>query len=317
MEVPVLVLAFNRPGLLEKLISRLLEVSPRHVFVAVDGPRRNHPSDEEKIEAVKKIVDQTPWPGQITTLYRPENRGCRRGVGEAITWFFESVSEGIILEDDCLPDHSFFPYAAELLARYRSAEHIGMISGGTFFPSSSEEEGSYTFSHYPHIWGWATWARAWNRFDSELDGWNKSDANTVLKRVSGGSRSFERFWAKHLEHVLAHKIDSWAYVWAFSMWQSQMVSIAPSRNLVRNTGFVSEATHTGRKPFGRAFRPNSETIDFPLSHPEQMLVNSHRDFLVRELSMGVHGKSTRTFLRVLWAIGLRSPRLKFQQVNSN
>ena len=106
---------FNRPDVTSKVFERIREVKPRYLYIAADGPRLNHPEDNQKCEEVRKIVAAVDWDCELTTLFREENLGCGLAVSQAITWFFDQVEEGIILEDDILPERDFFFFCSSLL----------------------------------------------------------------------------------------------------------------------------------------------------------------------------------------------------------
>ena len=299
MKTPVLLIAFNRPALTRQVVDAIVSSGATNVFVAVDGPRDTDPEDAAKSAEVRELIDNTPWPGNVTTLYRPKNLGCREGVSGAISWFFDHVDEGIILEDDCLPDPTFFGYAEELLERYRGDPRVGMISGGTFFPLPKTSLYSYTFTRYPHIWGWATWKRAWGEYDKELASWGQLDSRDTLVSVSGGSRSFVKLWAKLLDGVKTGEIDTWDYIWSYCFWRAGFLSVSPGVNMIENTGFSSDATHTRGKPLVRAFRPKASELTFPMTHPGLVETNERLERITRSLAMGVRGKYVRTLARLM------------------
>ena len=299
MKTPVLLIAFNRPAQTRRVIDAIVSSGATNVFVAIDGPRDTHREDAEKTAEVRGLIDNSPWPGTITTLYRPKNLGCREGVSGAISWFFEHVDEGIILEDDCLPNPTFFGYAEELLEHYRDDPRVGMISGSTFFPLPKESAHSYTFSRYPHIWGWATWKRAWDYYDKQLSGWGQPDSLDTLIAVSGASPNFVRFWKRLLDGVKRGEVDTWDYIWSYSFWRAGFLSVSPGVNLIENTGFSSDATHTRGKPLVRAFRPKASELTLPLTHPGLVETNERLERITRSLAMGVNGKYFRTLARLM------------------
>lgn len=306
MDVPVLLIGFNRPAQTERMIDTLIAVGAKNVYVAIDGPRDGNKQDQLLCTEVQRLVNSAKWPGTIEKRYRAVNLGCRRGVSEAISWFFDHVAEGIILEDDCLPDDTFFEYCRQLLETYRENPRIGMISGSTFFPGRTGAPFSYSFSRYPHIWGWATWRRAWRKYDSDLEHWDVPGALETLERVSGGSKQFVAFWRKLIDHVKKGQIDTWDYIWSYSFWRAGFLSVSPGTNMITNIGFHEQATHTRSKPIGKSFRPKSLPLSFPLKHPKSIEPDFFLEKLTRELAMGVRGKRLRTLLRIAWLTPLKS-----------
>ncbi|MEO8165112.1 MAG: glycosyltransferase family 2 protein, partial [Betaproteobacteria bacterium] len=164
---PVLIVGFNRPHTTTRVLESLRAAKPARVFFAVDGPRPDAVEDASRVDKVQSLVSLIDWDCEVQTLFRSNNLGCKLGVSSAISWFFQQVDAGIILEDDCIAHPSFFPYVRELLGRYAVDERLLMISGNNFQADRRKPADSYYFSRYAHIWGWATWRRAWQHYDHE------------------------------------------------------------------------------------------------------------------------------------------------------
>ena len=170
LTTPVLFLVFNRPDTTEKVFEAIRQAKPQKLFVAADGPRGNRLGEKEKCEQVRKIATTVDWDCEVKTLFREKNLGCKFAVSSAIDWFFKNVEEGIVLEDDCLPSQSFFWFCQELLERYRNDERV-MLIGGNNRGVDFLKNHSYFFSKYVQIWGWATWRRSWEKYDSKIRKW--------------------------------------------------------------------------------------------------------------------------------------------------
>jgi hypothetical protein len=166
----VLFLVFSRPHLTAQVMATIRAAQPKRLYVAADGPRKR-PGEDELCNEARRIATEVDWPCEVRTLFRDTNLGCRVGVSTAMDWFFEHEKEGIILEDDCVPSQSFFPYCAELLDRYRDDARIMCISGDNPRARPVQRRESYVFSRYPLIWGWATWQRAWRLYDATRSSW--------------------------------------------------------------------------------------------------------------------------------------------------
>jgi hypothetical protein len=259
----VLLLVFNRPDTTARVVQTLATACPHRLYIAADGPRPNRDGEVELCEQTRRIATDISWPCEVSTLFRSENLGCRRAVADAITWFFDHEEAGIILEDDCVPDQSFFSYADELLSRYRDEPRVMAISGDNFVGSNVSVQDSYYFSRYPHIWGWATWRRAWALYDGGMSAWPEL-------RVSGWLEGFSapdvvRYWTDIFDRTHEETIDTWDYQWVFSCLMHGGLSATPARNLVSNIGFRDDATHTtGDSRW--ADRPTG-SLPLPLVHP--------------------------------------------------
>lgn len=242
-DTPILFLVFNRPDTTRRVFERIKEIKPSQLFVAADGYRPGKPGEKEKCEEVRNIViNGIDWPCEVKKLFRPGNLGCGRAVSQAITWFFEHVEEGIILEDDVLPSRSFFYFTQELLKLYRNEESVWQIGGNSYNPYKMRSP--YYFSAYPHIWGWATWRRAWKHFRYEL---KDIDREKLFRNVNDLflTHSEKKYWIDFYTNYIPLSQDTaWDYQWTCRMWYNKGLAILPRDNLITNIGFVEGATHT-------------------------------------------------------------------------
>jgi len=271
--VPLLLIAFNRPEPTARVFAVLRQLQPERLYVACDGPRPERPGEAERCSQVRELIEGSiDWPCELQTQYQAANLGCRRGVTAALDWFFDQVEEGIVLEDDILPDPSFFPFCQELLERYRHDTRIGAIAANNHQRSAPADGSSYRFSIYSHCWGWASWRRAWRCNDPNLAGWPAFRGGGWLEQLGG--HEFARIWGGWLDALHAGRIDTWDMVWQFSCWQQGLLTVIPEVELVENIGFTSEATHTidERSPLAER-----GAIAFPLRHPAVIQADRQRD----------------------------------------
>lgn len=247
-QTPVLFLVFNRPDLTKRVFERVREIKPQYLYVAADGPRPKILEDNEKCNAVRRLIlDGIDWDCEVKTLFRDKNLGCGKAVSEAITWFFDHVEEGIILEDDCLPDLTFFNFCRNLLLKYKEESQVMHIGGHSLgVGSQNKATGDFYFSAYNHIWGWATWRRAWNFYRYELSDIDLFSLNKNLPFYFETKNEIT-FWLKMFYE--SKKIDTWDYNWTFSIWLNRGISILPRKNIVKNIGFGVESTHTNSESY--------------------------------------------------------------------
>ena len=262
---PVAILIFNRPDTTKKVFEEIRKAEPEKLFVIADGPRQTVEKDKELCELARKITENIDWDCEVTRDYSIENYGLRKRVESGLTQMFKSVDEAIILEDDCVPHQSFFPFCQELLERYRDEEKVMMISGNNFFGELRQNECSYHFSSFNLIWGWATWKRAWNLYDEWMNDWNDLKDGAFLNNILQDDVSV-KYYRTIFQEVYENKINSWAYRWLYSMLRKDGLSIVPSKNLVTNIGFGTEATNAKSNSHNTADIIAKE-IEFPLTHP--------------------------------------------------
>ncbi len=243
MDAPVLFLIFNRPDTTARVFEMIAKVKPRRLFIAADGPREDKEGEAETCQAVRDIATQIDWDCEVKTLFRAQNLGCKKAISSAINWFFEQVEEGIILEDDCLPSESFFPFCAELLERYRDDSRVMMISGNNFQDGIQRGDASYYFSAVPWIWGWATWRRAWRQYDMSMRTFPSMVRDRMMQSLSR-DEAVQQYRLRCFIPTYEGEIDTWDYQWIYSILVNHGLSICPQVNLVQNIGFSSDATHT-------------------------------------------------------------------------
>ena len=279
-EIPVLFMIFNRPETTKRVFETIRNERPYRLFVAADGPRPNKPDEAEKCAEARKIATAVDWECEIKTLFREENLGCGSAPARAITWFFENVEEGIILEDDCLPSHDFYLFCAMLLERYRYDHRIMEIGGNNFLSDSiSNEESSYYFSNHNMIWGWATWRRAWQHYDFEMKLYKKVRDTPHMDSCFHSFYELNYFkWVFDKTVDTIDKVTWWDYQWEFMRRINSGLVIVPKKNLVINLGLGTNATHT-TDPQGAGVNLKLEEMDFPLIHPDFVLADIKRDDL--------------------------------------
>ena len=188
-ETPILILAWRRPNHLKKVIDSLRLIKPINLYISCDGPNHLLENEVKKVDATRKVIaNAIDWECNIKKKYSDVNQGCQIGVSSAISWFFQHVEEGIILEDDCVAHVDFYYYCEQLLDRYRLDKRIWCISGSNFQKNIKRGDGSYYFSRYNHCWGWATWKRCWEKYDSNLKNWPKLKNSKLFNAATYSSR---------------------------------------------------------------------------------------------------------------------------------
>ena len=246
LQTSVLFLVFNRPDTTAQVFEAIRKAQPPRLYVAADGPREGRDGEAERVARVREIATAVDWPCELKTLFRKKNLGCKYAVSGAITWFFEHEEQGIILEDDCLPSQSFFWFCEDLLNRYCQDERIFIISGYNKQQQWKPEKHDYFFSNFGGIWGWASWRRAWKHLDLEMTNLeelaDQGFFEKLLGRQLGKLRKNQLLAAK--KKISDGQMNTWAFPWGYSRHINAGLACVPSRSLIRNIGFGSEATHT-------------------------------------------------------------------------
>jgi hypothetical protein len=266
----VVFLIFNRPDCTARSLAAIRAARPRRLYVVADGPRPDQEGEAALCAQVRALVErEVDWPCEVIRDYAPVNLGCARRVSTGLDAVFARETTAIILEDDCVPDPTFFSFCTELLERYCDEPRVAQIAGCSFQDAGVAGQASYFFSRYPHCWGWATWRRAWQHYDHAMPAWSGlRKRQWIAARVSDPAE--RRFWMHSFAATARGRIDSWAYRWTFALWQRDCVSISPYRNLVTNIGFGGSATNT------READPLAP-MPFPLVHPGTIICDAAAD----------------------------------------
>jgi hypothetical protein len=282
---PLLLTVFNRPDKTRLVLDRIKEVQPEVVLVAADGPRSNVVQDVSRCEEVRQIIKkEINWPAKVMADFAPHNLGLRCRMNSAISWALAHYDRIIVLEDDCLPEVSFFRFCTELLERYADDLRVGAITGDNFQPSGFNCSASYYFSRYPHCWGWATWRRAWKLNDGEMSDWR------AVKQTEWLGSLFPHplealYWKQIFDDTACGKIQTWDYQWTYACWRHSMLTATPRHNLITNIGTGATATNTRDAETDKHGKP-SFPLGFPMLHPPHILRDTGADNYVQKYHYG-------------------------------
>jgi hypothetical protein len=289
---PIAFFIFNRPDTTRRVFEEIRRSRPSTLLVVADGPRPDHPGEAEKCLAVRDIIDQVDWPCDLRKNYSESNLGCKTRVSSGLDWVFEMEENAIILEDDCLPQPTFFRFCGDILDYYKDDKEIMHISGDNFLQGKNKIETSYYFSKYAHVWGWATWRRSWILFHEYDHDFERLDLDFRIFKT----QSERNFWAKLLEQLRTRQMDyTWDYQWALICLSHKALCAMPKSNMVSNIGFGQGATHTQNISW-LASLPTL-AMDFPLRHPINKTWDYGADSITSRIFFNVPSKSIFTEMK--------------------
>ncbi|MEM1442132.1 MAG: hypothetical protein AAGF67_07295 [Verrucomicrobiota bacterium] len=296
MESPVLFLLFNRPDLASRVFEAIRAAQPPRFYIAVDGPREGRDEERAAVEECREFANLVDWPCEVKTLFRDENLGCGRAVSEAISWFFSHEEEGIILEDDCLPNPDFFQFCDGCLERFRDELSIVHVGGDLSLKFSGNSPESPFFSKYTPVWGWATWRRAWNNYEFTLTDWRKDPEVSAGIRAHLDSQQAFRFWSSIFDQMADGLVDTWDYQLTYSAFVNRGLSVMPPVNLISNIGFDPRATHTRNEEGPRSEFP-SGSLSVEWKFPTKLVPDDRLDKLFEEQYFGIRPAWVQFFTR--------------------
>ncbi len=281
-DVPVLLLAFNRPDAAQENLRRILKARPPRVYVAVDGPRDGVPADVGACAEVRRRITAVKTDIELHTDFAAQNLGLRARVVSALNWVFSLEQAVIILEDDCHPQPEFFGFMQDMLRRYEHDQRVGSVCGSTAVSLTRRGpafEYDYHFTNVGLPWGWGTWARSWQDMDLELMPWPEMRRSGLLQRYVGEVAAGQ--WTQMLDH--SESYSSWWVRWLVSQWAQSRLAVVPRASLVKNVGFGAGATHThANTPYARFADIKVGQLSDTLVHPEYFPVDYGLDQMTLE-----------------------------------
>ncbi len=264
-QTPVALFLFRRPDTTRRVFEIIASVRPAKLLLIADGPRPDKDGEAEACRQVRDIVAHVNWPCEVSTNFAESNLGCQDRLISGLNWVFSLVEEAIILEDDCLPDPTFFPFCQQLLERYREDSRVAAISGTNLVGEPPNVKDSYFFSQLGGNWGWATWRSEWERYDRHIADWPELRMQNMLVEVFDDPRTVA-YWTRIFDTMYANDGPSaWDYQWLYAHLKNNALTIIPRANLVTNIGFGAGATHTNA--VDPRLTPPAVAMQFPLHHP--------------------------------------------------
>jgi hypothetical protein len=288
MNIPVVLIVYKRTETTRRVFEVIRKVRPSKFYLVADGPKNISQKKicDEVVRIVEKGID---WECDLIKIESAFNLGLARRVQTGLDEVFSMEKHAIILEDDTLPDPSFFKFCEELLNKYKNNERVAHISGCNLYPEVFKGNSSYCFSSIINIWGWATWARAWKHFDLQMPSWEKEHKNQFLQNwCKSRYRETQKQTRKMFDlHCKNDDPWAWSYQWIYNCWHLNGLSVIPSKNLVANIGFGRDATNTKSPTPIDLFPAQLQSMNFPLLHPafEQNLAFEKRYSQMERLPM--------------------------------
>ncbi len=303
IDLSILIIFFARPNTLKEVFEKVKEARPTKLFLFCDGPRNER--DTERIAQSKEIVEDIDWDCEVHRYYSKENLGCGRGPSTAISWAFQHTERLLILEDDCVPNSTLFPYMKEMLDRYEEDKRIGIISGFNHFKEWDTGGDSYCFTKAGATLGWGTWKRVWDCFDYNVEGIKDKHTQKLLKGDIINSRVAKnrcRDWVEASKETKIKKVNYWDRQFGFVKYTQSFLCIVPKGNLIYNNGVGEGSTHTEKtayqkwKPGQVLFMPTVD-MEFPLKHPKYVICD--REYDEKYFKRGCPGLIKKYFRKIV------------------
>ncbi len=278
VDVAVLLLFFTRSDTFQKVFDEVKKARPSRLFLFQDGPRGER--DRAGIEACRAIVadEQIDWECEVHRNYQEHNLGCDPAGFRSHQWAFTLADKVIVLEDDVVPSQSFFPFCKELLDRYEHDDRICMIAGFNTDEVTPDVPDDYFFTSFQSIWGWASWRRVAERWESDYafmsDAFNMRQLKALAK-----ARGYRNTMLKMFDDHRQSGVEYFESIYWADMILNSGLTVMPTKNLVNNVGLTADSTHfaaelqTMPRRLRRIFTMQRYELAFPLRHPKYVIEN--------------------------------------------
>lgn len=270
--LPIIVFAYNRSKTIKVLLTELKKIKPPNIIFFLDGPKSE--KDKKKCQEVKLLILKIKWKCKKKIVVSKSNKGLKKSVIDGLNYVFNRYEKAIILEDDCIPNKSFFLFCSLMLKKFKNYKNISGISGSNFYPNKINK--LYYFSNYSSIWGWATWKRVWKNTTLSINFWPRYK-NSMEWKNKFDSLTERYFWENKFNKVYEKKINSWAYIYLLNNFYKNRITIVPKHNLVKNIGFGKNATNT--KSVNKFFLPKRKELKNLNNVPIKIKINKKADSL--------------------------------------
>ena len=306
IDVNVLIIFFIREDLLEKTFEAVRQARPRRLLLWQDGARENRPDDIERVNKCRQIVENIDWECEVHKNYQTKNWGCDPSTFYSHKWAFSLVDKCIVLEDDCVPSQSFFPFCKELLDKYENDTRINRICGQCPLDIFGNYPYDYTFASFGSVWGWATWKRVANLWDENYSYLEDDEIMRLysIKFNTKADKQYLKLTRQRKKNAVAH----WEQIQTFARQLNSQLCIVPTVNLIQNIGLGVDSTHSNvamddvPKKLRHLFYRPSQEMSFPLRHPKYVFENVEYEneyFKITSSANSVFNKMKRSFRRIV------------------
>jgi hypothetical protein len=295
---PIALFVYNRADLTRQTLAALARnagASQSDLIIFSDGPKGEQ--DAPQVAAVRSLIAHVTGFRSVRLVEASSNRGLAPSVIAGVTALTEERDHVIVMEDDLITSPVFLDYMNDALTVYRSEEKVGAISGYTF-PLAADLPETF-FLPDESCWGWATWKRAWAKFEP--------DGGKLLSEIqrTGRLKEFDLYgsypFRQMLEDQIAGRNSSWAIRWRASLFLNRMLSLYPGGSLVRNIGTDGSGTHATSSDTMFDTLPRQTPVRVaPITIKEDKdVVKAMRRYFRAHVAYGLRGRVVHKLKRML------------------
>ena len=305
MLAPIVLFTYNRPWHVRETVVALRRntlAGESDLIVFSDGPRvtgdlAKDARTQAYVAEVRQYLRTIDGFASTTIIERDRNIGLGQNLIDGITRMVNERGRLIVLEDDLVTSPWFLQFMNDGLEQYQDDDRVAAIHGSSYFGGRGLPE--TFFIKGTDCLGWATWQRAWRRFEP--------DGRKLLEqlRARGLEREFDWDGAYDyiglLEAQIAGTVSSWAVRWYASAFLEDCYSLFPNRSLVRHIGNDGSGTHyqarDDRDPLNVALTERPIRVERIPVEPDPRVNREYQRFL-RSGQSGLN-RFRRTVVRII------------------
>jgi hypothetical protein len=247
---PIVLFVYNRPDHTRRTLAALA-ASPLAIesdlIIYADGPKK--PEHQASVRAVRELVRSTSGFKSVEIVERETNLGLANSIISGVSEVCAVRGRVIVVEDDLVVSPDFLAFLNAGLDRYQSEPSVLQISGYGY-PAHDGSTAQSFFLPMVSCWGWATWSRAWAKFDPEMSALSQLDLDPVVRRQFNIDNAYDYYGMACQQRQ--GKIDSWGIRWQLSLFARAGLVLYPRDSLVYNSGIDASGTHgAGQTAFQR------------------------------------------------------------------
>lgn len=242
---PIIVFVYNRPDHTRRTLSFLGKnflASESDLFIFADGPKENATEEQiNKVLETRKVIRENYGFKSVTITESEKNKGLAPSVIAGVTEIVNKFEKCIVVEDDLVTSTYFLQYMNDALEIYKDTENVACIHG--YVEPHKKQLPETFFIKGADCWGWATWKRAWDKFNPN----GQELLDELHRRHCEKHFNFNNTYnyIGMLEDQIAGRNSSWAIRWQASAYLNDMYCLYPNETLVLNVGFDGSGTHCG------------------------------------------------------------------------
>jgi len=239
---PIALFVYNRPKHTERTLKFLKQnelAAESRLFIFSDGAKSAE--DEANVQEVRELLKNIDGFKSVEIIERKENMGLANAVIAGVSRLVKDYKQVIVFEDDLVSSPYTLTYFNEALNRYRNEERV-MHIGAYMYQLKENKLPESFFYRAATSWGWATWDRAWQHFNPDI---NQLIAQFDAKKRSAFSIEHTMNFWKQMQDFKRGKNNSWAIRWYASIFLKGGLTLNPSHSLVNNIGHDGTGVHSG------------------------------------------------------------------------